>query len=84
MELKFKDPFRNPETNSGSYVTFLEAVLRIRIHGLHMFLGFLDPDPLVRGMDPDPALDPDPDPSVMEKSFIYGKIVRKTSIPTIL
>jgi hypothetical protein len=27
-----------------------------------MFLGLLDPDPapLVRGMDPDPALDPDP------------------------
>jgi hypothetical protein len=32
-----------------------------------MFLGLsdLDPDPLVRGIDPDPdpALDPDPDPS---------------------
>ncbi len=25
-----------------------------------MFLGLQDPDPLVRGMDPDPALDPDP------------------------
>ncbi len=25
-----------------------------------MFLGFPDPDSLVRGMDPDPALDPDP------------------------
>jgi hypothetical protein len=24
------------------------------------FLGLLDPDPLVRGMDPDPASDPDP------------------------
>ncbi len=33
------------------------AVLRIRIH---MFFGLPDPDPLVRGMDPDPALDPDP------------------------
>ncbi len=32
-----------------------KAVLRIRIHWLHMFLGLLDPDPdpLVRGMDPD-------------------------------
>ncbi len=29
---------------------------RIRIR---KFLGLLDPDPLVRGMDPDPALDPD-------------------------
>ena len=34
-----------------------KAVLRIRIH---MFLGLPDPDPLVRGMDPDPFLDPDP------------------------
>jgi hypothetical protein len=43
----------------------LTAVLRIRIHQIHMFLGLLDPDPdpdpLVRGMDPDP--DPDLDPS---------------------
>ncbi len=26
-----------------------------------MFFGLPDPDPLVRGMDTDPALDPDPD-----------------------
>jgi hypothetical protein len=31
------------------------AVFRIRIHWVHMFLGFPDPDPLVRGMDPDPV-----------------------------
>jgi hypothetical protein len=30
----------------------LMAVFRIRIS---MFLGLLDPDPLVRGMDPDPS-----------------------------
>jgi hypothetical protein len=38
-----------------------------RIHRSHMFLGL--PDPIVRGMDPDPdpALDPDPDPSIMQK-----------------
>ena len=31
-----------------------------------MFLGLLDPDPdpLVRCMDPDPALDPAPDPAL--------------------
>ncbi len=29
------------------------AVFRIRIH---MFLGLPDPDPLVRGMDPDPSI----------------------------
>jgi hypothetical protein len=32
-----------------------KAVFRIRIH---MFLGLPDPDPLVRGMDPAPDLDP--------------------------
>ncbi len=35
---------------------WFSTVLRIRIHRIHMFLGLLDPDPdpLVRGMDPDP------------------------------
>jgi hypothetical protein len=37
-----------------------------------MFLGLLDldPDPLVRGMDPDPdpALDPDPGPSINKQN----------------
>jgi hypothetical protein len=27
----------------------------------------LNPDPLVRGMDPDPALDLDPDPSIIKQ-----------------
>jgi len=36
-------------------------MIRIRIH---MLLRLQDPDPLVRGMDPDPALDPDQDPSI--------------------
>jgi hypothetical protein len=35
-----------------------QAVFRIRIH---MFLGHKDPDPLVRGMDPDP------DPSIIKQ-----------------
>jgi hypothetical protein len=30
-----------------------------------MFLGLPDPDPLVRGMDPDPDLDPALDPSII-------------------
>jgi hypothetical protein len=41
----------------------ITSVLRIRIQipWIHVFLGLdLDPDPLVRGMDPD--LDPDLDP----------------------
>jgi hypothetical protein len=36
----------------------LVTVFRIRIYRIHMFLGLLDPDPdpLVRGMDPDPSI----------------------------
>jgi hypothetical protein len=36
----------------------LQPVLRIqiRIHRIHLFLGLPDPDPLVRGMDPDPSV----------------------------
>jgi hypothetical protein len=49
-----------------------------------MFLGLQDPDPLARGMDPhpEPALDPDQDPSIIKNQ--KAKIVRKTLIPTIL
>jgi hypothetical protein len=36
-----------------------------------MFLGLPDPDPFVRGMDPDPASDPDP-------SVIMQKYSKKT------
>jgi hypothetical protein len=39
--------------------------IRIRIHRIYMFLGLLDPDPLVRGMDPDPA----PDPSIITQKL---------------
>jgi hypothetical protein len=30
--------------------------IRIRIRQIRMFLGLLDPDPLVRGMDPNPSI----------------------------
>jgi hypothetical protein len=43
---------------AGSKIKTQKAVFRI--HRIHVFFGLLDPDPLVRGMDPDPALDPDP------------------------
>jgi hypothetical protein len=33
-----------------------KLVLRIRLHRIHMFLGLLDPDPLVRGMATDPSI----------------------------
>jgi hypothetical protein len=44
---------------------YVKPVFRIRSQQIRMFLGLLDPDPgpLVRGMDPDPA--PDPNPSVI-------------------
>jgi len=38
----------------------LRIQIQIRIHRIHMFLDLPDPDPLVRGMDSDPALDQDP------------------------
>jgi hypothetical protein len=47
-----------------SYLIFdwLAYVFRIRIWiRIHMFLGHKDPDPLVRGMDPDP------DPSIIKQ-----------------
>jgi hypothetical protein len=40
-------------------------VLRIRIRRIRMFLGLLDPDPLVRGTDPAP--DPAPGPSIIKQ-----------------
>ncbi len=40
----------------GEYI----AVLRIRIRRSHMFLGLLDPDPQVKGINPDPTPDLDP------------------------
>jgi hypothetical protein len=47
------------------------AVLRIRIRQIHMFLGMdPDPNPLVRGADPDPDH--------------QAKIVRKILIPSVL
>ncbi len=40
-----------------------KPVLRIRIRRIHMFLGLLDPDPLVRGKDLDLA----PDHSIIKQ-----------------
>jgi hypothetical protein len=46
-------------------LSFYQAVFRIRIHRIHMFLSLPDPDPLVRGMDPDSDRDSDLDPSII-------------------
>jgi hypothetical protein len=44
------------EVREPIYYSTAVLRIRIRIHQIHMFLGLLDtyPDPLVRGMDPDP------------------------------
>jgi hypothetical protein len=48
--------------------------IRIWIHRIHMILGLPDPDPLVRGMDPDPdpALDPDSGSGRIQKFFNWS------------
>ncbi len=65
------DPIESGSNWDPDQQPCLAPVLRIRIHQIHMFLGLLDPDPLVRGMDPDS----DPDLSIK-------KIVRKTCFVT--
>jgi hypothetical protein len=65
-----KDYSKNPANPSGQKshtcapftllvpVSRIRIRIRIRIHRIHMFLGHLDPDPdpLVKGMDPDPSI----------------------------
>jgi hypothetical protein len=58
-----KDLFVRRDRSPGRLgrVYFRKAVLRIRIRiwiRIHVFLGPPDPDPTVRGVDPDPDLDP--------------------------
>ncbi len=60
----------DPDANPDPSIFIIEhhdankkPVLRIRIHQIHMFLGLLDPDPSVRGMNPDP----NPDPSITKQ-----------------
>jgi hypothetical protein len=50
---------RSEKNLSWNPVQDFYPALRIRIR-IHMLLGFPDPDPVVRDMDPDPALDPNP------------------------
>jgi hypothetical protein len=84
--VKIKRP-KNIDRHSPRLIRYPNAVfrirIRIRIHRIHVFFGLPDPDPLVRGIDPDPALDPaldpdpalapDPDPSIIvQKYFFYS------------
>ncbi len=59
------------EVVSGTTNSKQKSVLRIRIRRIRMFLGPLDPDPLVRGTDPGAF-------------YHQAKIVRKTLVPTVL
>jgi hypothetical protein len=50
---------RDKEISQGanfSITIINKLVLRIRIRRIHMFLDLLDPDPRVRGTDPDPSI----------------------------
>jgi hypothetical protein len=55
----------------------LKAVLRNRIRRIRIILGLMDPDPLMRSTDQDPAADPD-----LDSSIIKQKKVRNPLIPT--
>ena len=61
----------NNESGSGSrrpknmWIRWIRIRIRIRIHRIHKFLGLMDLDPLVRGIDPAP--DPAPDPSIFKQ-----------------
>jgi hypothetical protein len=57
-QFRYTVSFRDPQ--------WFQSVLRIRIR-IHMFLGLLDPDLSIRGVDPDPAPDPDLDPITKQK-----------------
>ncbi len=46
-----------------------EAVLRIRIRRIRLFLGLLDPDPLVTRADPDPG------PSIIKQKYLVSILI---------
>jgi hypothetical protein len=49
------DPKSTTYSQVISKLHYKEVWIRIRIR-IHMVLGLPDPDPLVRGMDPDPSI----------------------------
>jgi hypothetical protein len=59
--------------HKGVLVSGVQAVfririrIRIRVHRTYVFFGLPDADALIRAMDPDPALDPDPDPAIIKQ-----------------
>jgi hypothetical protein len=57
IKTKISDPetAKNNSTRARKSAGRQIPVFRIRIH---VFFGLPDPDPLVKGIDPDPALDP--------------------------
>jgi hypothetical protein len=65
MFLKMPPPFSTMAVLLNRRGTIFRLILTINVPVVYMFLGLLDPapDPLVRGMDPDPA----PDPSIIKQ-----------------
>jgi hypothetical protein len=53
--------FAKLQQSSGTVFSVLRIRIQIRIRWIRIFLGILDPDPLVSGMDPDP------DPSITKQ-----------------
>jgi hypothetical protein len=49
---------RSTESENAVFEPVFRIRIRIQIHRIHMFLGLMgpDPEPLVRGMDPDPSI----------------------------
>jgi hypothetical protein len=48
--------WEKPQELTDFQVCILPTLLWIRIRRIRMFLDLLDPDPLVRGTDPDPSI----------------------------
>jgi hypothetical protein len=64
------EPAASPQSatpHSTGNISVNEGSCHSNTRGTVRLCSFPDPDPLVRGMDPDPdpALDPDPDPSII-------------------
>jgi hypothetical protein len=52
IEELIEDPRTGDNLYKAVFIVFFQAVFRI--HRIHVFLGLPNPDPLFRGMDPDP------------------------------
>jgi hypothetical protein len=56
ISTQFLAPIDCSKISAERGIDSCETVLRIRIRRIRMFLGLLDPDPFVKGMDSDPSI----------------------------